>query len=151
MLCTPPVHLRRASFGFTLIEVMIAVVIVAVLVAVALPAYRDSVRKGRRAEAFAALATVQQTQERYRGNHASYGARTDLLPIINANTPNDLYAISVTDVNETGYTATATAQGAQAAETGCRILSVRVAGGNISYGAGESVAAFPDVNRCWAK
>lgn len=41
--------------GFTLIEVMIAVVIVAILVAVALPAYQNSIRKSRRSEAFAAL------------------------------------------------------------------------------------------------
>jgi prepilin-type N-terminal cleavage/methylation domain-containing protein len=41
--------------GFTLIEVMITVAIVAILAAIALPTYRDHVRKSRRAEAQAFL------------------------------------------------------------------------------------------------
>ena len=60
--------------GFTLIEVMIAVVIVAILVAVALPAYQNSIRKSRRSEAFAALSNVQQMQERHRSSQPVYAA-----------------------------------------------------------------------------
>jgi len=50
--------------GFTLIELMIAVVIVAILAAVAFPTYQDSVRKSRRAEAKTSLLKVAQILER---------------------------------------------------------------------------------------
>ena len=46
----------RGTRGFTLVEVMIALVVVAVLAMIAVPAYQDSIRKSRRSEAFTALA-----------------------------------------------------------------------------------------------
>ena len=58
-------HLNRVHRGFTLIELMIVVAIVAILAAVAYPAYTDSIRKGKRAQARTALAELLQQQERY--------------------------------------------------------------------------------------
>ena len=55
---------RRPS-GFTLIELMIVVAIIGILAAVAYPAYTDSIAKGKRAEARAALMNLLQQQERY--------------------------------------------------------------------------------------
>jgi len=144
---------RHGVRGFTLIEIMIAVAIVAILAAIALPSFLDSVRKSRRSEAFAALSALQQAQERWRGNNASYGALTDLAGV-SANTPNSHYSISVS-VNgppaPPGYVATATGQGGQAADGACKMLGVRVEGGNISYGSGATALTFPDANSCWAK
>lgn len=62
----------RAQRGFTLIELMIAVVIVGILVAVALPAYNDQVRKTRRAEGKAMLQQVMNHQERYYTSNNAY-------------------------------------------------------------------------------
>ena len=56
---------RNTQSGFTLIELMITVAIVGILAAVAYPAYTDSVRKGKRAEARTALMNLLQQQERY--------------------------------------------------------------------------------------
>jgi type IV pilus assembly protein PilE len=141
---------RRQS-GFTLIEIMIAVVIVGILAAIALPSFQDSVRKSRRSEAFAALSALQQAQERWRGSHVKYASLAELTSI-SATTPNGHYVLTLSDPPvDTGYIATATGQGGQAADGACKMLGVRVEGGNISYGSGAAALTFPDANSCWAK
>ena len=51
--------------GFTLIEILITVAIVGILAAIAIPAYQDSVTKGRRAEAMALALDLASRQERF--------------------------------------------------------------------------------------
>lgn len=50
--------------GFTLVELMIAVVIIAILAAIAYPAYTSHVQKARRADATTALLGAAQQLER---------------------------------------------------------------------------------------
>ena len=58
--------MRTSRFsGFTLIELMIAVVIVGILAAVAYPSYQDYILKARRTEGKNALLKAAQQQERY--------------------------------------------------------------------------------------
>lgn len=64
---------RRASRGFTLIEVMIVVAIVAILAAVAMPAYGDYLRRGQLPEAFANLADLRVKMEQYYQDNRNYG------------------------------------------------------------------------------
>jgi len=58
--------------GFTLIELMIVLAVLALLAAVAYPSYRDSVLKGKRAQARGALAELLQEQERYMTQNNTY-------------------------------------------------------------------------------
>lgn len=161
---TPSVLAARSrSSGFTVIEILIAVVVVAVLAGVAFPSFLDSIRKSRRSEAFSAIAAVQQAQERSRGNFPSYCPNIASAPslstcglALSSSTPNGRYALELSgppDAN--GYTLTATAQGGQASDTRCVKLGVQVSGGTVRYGSSATTidwaATDPDANRCWAK
>jgi len=66
--------MKSAHRGFTLIEVMVTVALVAILAAVALPTYRDHVRKSRRAEAQSFLLAVAARQQQFLLDTRSYGA-----------------------------------------------------------------------------
>jgi type IV pilus assembly protein PilE len=59
-------------YGFTLIELMIAVVIAGILAAIAYPSYLESVRRTKRAEGKAALTEILLHQERYYSQHNTY-------------------------------------------------------------------------------
>lgn len=158
----PVANRHRANAGFTLVEVMIAVVIIGLLAAIAIPAFTDSVRKSRRAEAFSALSAVQQAQERWRGNNAGYASNTQLTLSPTATSPglgltsttgSGYYGIAISGDSATGYTVTATgASGtSQANDSSCKLLAARMDGGNLEYGSGASSVTFPDANRCWAR
>ena len=73
--------------GFTLIELIIVIAIVALLVAVALPSYRDHVRKSRRAEAQAYLMSVAGRQQQFLVDTRAYAPN---LTTINIPTPADV-------------------------------------------------------------
>src|SRR6218665_473384 len=129
---------RPRQAGFTLIELMIAVIIVAILAAVAIPSYQQFVAKGRRADAMSALSSIMQAQERFRSNKNRYASSfEELLPF--AVTPKH-YALTMVGAGSTpsyqlGFKVTATpiAGSSQAGDTDCASLSIRVEYGNIYY------------------
>jgi type IV pilus assembly protein PilE len=151
---------RRRS-GFTLIELMIVVAVVAILAAVALPSFLDSIRKGRRAEAVAALGQVQQSQERWRANNPAYTtALAASAPAglgLSSTSSGGLYTLSIDAANATGYTASATAISgtSQASDTNCSTMRLRLANGNVQYGSCNGCAVptgdLTDPHRCWSR
>lgn len=84
--------------GFTLLEVMIALVVVAVLTAIAYPSYQDHVRKGRRAAAQAFLVDAANRQQQYLLDARSYAVGEGAMSALNLAVPTEVapfYTISV--------------------------------------------------------
>jgi len=65
---------RKDKKGFSLVELMIALVIVGILAAIALPSYREYVKKASRAAAQAELLELAGFQEKIFLNSNSYSA-----------------------------------------------------------------------------
>jgi len=147
--------------GFTLIELMVALVIAGILAAIAYPAYTSHLQRSRRADAVAALTAVMQTQERYRSNNSSYASTLGTLGVtISQITP--LYDVSLSGVGstpsfETGYVATATpvAGGKQASDVTCKTLVLTLSGAMPQYSAtGDPSNSGTDRDttaECWPK
>lgn len=75
MLSMPP----RPQRGFSLMELMVAVVIIGILAAIALPSYRGYVMRTNRAVAKAALSELLARQESYAADHKGYALNFDRL------------------------------------------------------------------------
>lgn len=112
----------KSMLGFTLIELMIAVVIIGILATIVYPSYQDSIRKSRRADAITELLKVQQLQEKWRANNTAYGAQADILGASTYTSPGGYYTVAIAGQSATAYTATATATGAQAGDSACATI-----------------------------
>ncbi|MBL8342443.1 MAG: type IV pilin protein [Rubrivivax sp.] len=153
--------------GWSIAELMIVMAVVAIIAAIAYPSYQSSLRKGRRVEAMTALSNIQQAQERHRSARPAYtdlltAAPTASIPGLGQPGPrtnNGYYDLSITVDGGTAATiyiatATAVAGTSQAGDAPCTVLAVRMAGGNVRYGAGAVIdwsAANTDPQRCWAR
>jgi type IV pilus assembly protein PilE len=140
----------QSASGFTLIELMIVVAIVVVLAMIALPAYTEQIRKSRRADAITRIAQVQQAQERWRSNNATYGTLVQIG--VPASVGGGHYTLSVADITAAGYRVVAQATGAQAGDTACVFLQSTLAAGTIATASGPTSAVGNPAaanSRCW--
>ncbi len=97
---------RAKARGFTLIELMIAVAIVAILMSIAVPAYREYVRRGAVADAVASLGQGRVAAEQFFLDNRTYEG----MPC-----PADTREFAMTcDPAPTTYTITATGSGGMA-------------------------------------
>lgn len=149
-----PAAARQHLRGFTLIELMIGVVVAALLATLAFPAFFDAVRKGRRSDAFAALVSVQQAQERWRAGNPTYTVDLGALGLRAASSGGH-YTVSVTAADATSYVLQALATGSQAQDKPCATLILSAAGGSVVYGSACSTCTVPapltDAGRCWSR
>lgn len=65
--------MRKPNAGFSLVELMIAVAIIGILASVAIPSYRDYVRRGQIPDALAALSDYRIKLEAYYQDYRNYG------------------------------------------------------------------------------
>lgn len=121
--------------GFSLVELMIATAIVAILAAIAYPSYMSSVRKSNRTEAKTELFDIAQRLQKCFTTYGRYNDPNgaDLCPVFErlTNTPayktpaRGLYEVTISNVNATTYTLTATAVIApQLDDVGCTVLTL---------------------------
>ncbi|WP_024301938.1 type IV pilin protein [Pseudogulbenkiania sp. MAI-1] len=98
--------MKKAWAGFTLIELMIAIVVVAILMSIAIPAYQDYVRRGRINAALAELSQSRVSLEQYYADNRSYAASGTTC----GTTPStvDYFTLACTASGSTGYTLSAT-------------------------------------------
>ncbi|MBN8707077.1 MAG: prepilin-type N-terminal cleavage/methylation domain-containing protein [Bacteroidetes bacterium] len=99
--------------GFSLTELLIAMVILSVLVLLALPKLYPLVTKAKTKEAQIALATVKALQESYKLEHDRFAGTLEDLGFVQEKTVseggNAKYVVSISSASETGYEAKATA------------------------------------------
>lgn len=69
-----PAGRARNMKGFTLVELLTAMVVAAILLAVAIPSYRAQTQKSRRTEAKAALLDLASREERYNSTNSTYSS-----------------------------------------------------------------------------
>jgi type IV pilus assembly protein PilE len=131
-----------AQRGFTLIELMAVIVIIAILTMIALPSYRESVMRARRAEAKELILSIAQAQERYYSANAKYAAQLSDMGITKATSDHGYYNADASMTGGTGYTITVSPAGDQAADQ-CGKYTLTEIGVRGNSGSGVSV------EQCW--
>jgi type IV pilus assembly protein PilE len=89
-------HPRLRTAGFTLAEILTALIVVAVLAALAVPLWRNHLLRVHRTDGRAALIDVQTAQDRFFATHARYASDAELA----APAPQGL---GLKDVSEHGF------------------------------------------------
>jgi len=116
--------------GFTLIELVIAMVVIGILAAISIPSYAAYVQRSNRVATQAFLADLASRQQQYLLNRREYGSLADL----GVTVPGDIskaYTVTMTAELPANapprFTATATPVGGQADER-CGTLTINSAG-----------------------
>lgn len=135
---------RTRQRGFTLIELMIALVVVGLLSALAYPSYQQQVAKGRRTDAKQSLMELSQRMERFYTERGTYvGAalgNSGLYPNV---TSGGYYDLSITVQTLDGFTVKATPRGSQVGDACASFLYNQVGDQTVSVDA--SLTAV----KCW--
>ena len=136
--------------GMTLIELMVVLIIVAVLASLAVGSYRRYVLRANRTDATSALLRIQVAQEKYFLQNNAYTTNVTAVPPtglgVASPTTNGFYTLAVTgdpaSTNNiaTSFKATATATGAQTADTSCLTMTITDQGQRSSA---------PSTTECW--
>jgi len=121
--------IKKTQKGFTLIEVMIAVVILSILAAIAIPSYSKFITKTRRTDATNMLIKVAAEQQRFKSDHNKFADTMAELGYDNDPMPSEegWYQITVAKPTPSTYVLTATpvAGQPQATDAECGAFTLR--------------------------
>jgi len=130
---------KRASLGFGLLDMLVAMVIMAILASIALPAYTQFTLGANRIAATNVLTQIAQLQERYYSENRTYGSLIDLGYESNAmsfdangiavDAADGVYTVTQSlGSSPPSFQVTASAIGTQARDTDCSTLRVTSTG-----------------------
>jgi type IV pilus assembly protein PilE len=112
--------MNKKLSGFTLIELMIAVVVIAILAAIAVPSYRSYLARGNRAAAQSYLMDIAQRQQQYLMDARTYATTQAALNMTTPTNVTTYYSIQdpfTVGTAPNSFSVTATPIGAQASDS----------------------------------
>jgi type IV pilus assembly protein PilE len=123
-------HRTQQQGGFSLIELLVAIVVLGLLLSIAVPNYSAYVERSRRSDARAALLEIASAQERIYFERNQYSAA---IADVWAHQEGGSYVSSegyytltvvLTDKDPNRFTATATARGRQSGDEDCASFAI---------------------------
>ena len=140
---------KRRNEGFTLIELMIAVVVVAIIATVAFPAYNEQVRKSKRTEGKSALVELANRMEKFAFDNTGSGytgvTMTDLMGSATATSENGHYQLQIASAAAATYELRAVPTGSFK-DSRCQTLTLDQAG---RKGVTGTPAPTQTAAQCW--
>ncbi len=137
-----------AQTGWTLSELLVGLAVMAALVALALPSYQAQQRQARRSDAHGALQQLKLDQARWRSTQNSHAEDLASLGWTSDVSPGGHYRITIEDASSEGYSLIATPIGAQARDSACTPMRLRVQHlATVVLSSGTDPEGDP--GRCW--